>query len=112
VGEGRLYPLFFYDAIRLQQDLEESSKHGRPFVAEPGMIVLREITLDAMKRAVEQLGREGFFDHLTPLNEDDLGTADPYQWPPQRRQDRSGTTARSGNRGKSARSGKAVRNRT
>jgi hypothetical protein len=112
LGEGRLYPLFFYDAIRLQQDLEESAKHGRPFVADPGMIVLPEITLDAMKQAVEQLSGEGFFDHLTPLTEDDLVAADAFAWPPQRRQVKSGTTARSRKSSKNVRSGKTVRNQT
>src|SRR5947207_3716361 len=88
LGEGRLYPLFFYDAVRLQQDLDESAKHGRPFVADPGMIVVQEVSLDAMKHAVEQLSREGFFDHLTPLTEDDVASGNPYQWPPQPRQAR------------------------
>jgi len=109
LGEGRLYPLFFYDAVRLQQDLEESAKYGRPFVADPGMIVVPEITLDAMKQAVEQLSRESFFDHLTPVTEADLATANPYQWPPQRRQARPEKLARSGKRGKPVRSGKTVK---
>src|SRR5262249_41097236 len=112
LDEGRLYPLFFYDAVRLQQDLEESAKHGRPFVADPGMIVVPEITLDAMNQAVEQLSREGFFDHLTPLTEDDLACGNPYQWPPQRSQARSETTAQSGKRGKGVRSGKTLRSST
>jgi hypothetical protein len=110
LGEGRLYPLFFYDAIRLQQDLEESAKHGRPFIADPGMIVLQEITLDAMKQAVEQLNGEGFFDHLAPLTEDDLVAANTYSWPPQRRQVESGTTTSPRRSGKNVRSGKTVRN--
>ena len=83
LDKGRLYPVFFYDSVRLQQDLEENAKLGRPFVADPGMIVLEEITPESMKEAVEQLSREGFFDHLTPISEDDLVTDNPYQWPPQ-----------------------------
>ena len=35
----------FYDPVRLQQDLEEEVKAGRPLIAEPGMIVIPEITL-------------------------------------------------------------------
>ena len=85
LGENCLYPLFFYDAVRLQQDLEERARLGHAFVADPGMIVLPEITRDAMRHAVEQLSREGFFDSLTPLTEDDLVSGNPYQWPPQRR---------------------------
>ena len=72
LDEGRLYPLFFYNVVRLQQDLEESIKHGRPFVADPGMIVVEEITREAMQHAVDQLSREGFFDHLIAMTQDDL----------------------------------------
>jgi hypothetical protein len=79
---GRIYPIFFYDVVRLQQDLEESVKQGRRFIADAGMIVLEEITPESMKAAVEQLGREGFFDRLTPMTKDDVLSASPYQWPP------------------------------
>ena len=53
MSDGRLYPVLFYSAIRLQQDLEVDAKWGRPFVADPGMIVLPEVTLPAMQCAVE-----------------------------------------------------------
>jgi hypothetical protein len=82
-GDGRLYPVFFYDIVRLQQDLEENVKLGRPFIADPGMIVVEEVTPEAMKHAVEQLSREGFFDHLTAITEDEMASEDPYRWPPQ-----------------------------
>jgi hypothetical protein len=81
---SRLYALFFYDAVRLQQDLEESVKHGRPFIADPGMIVVPDVTLETLRQVVNQLSSEGFFDHLTPFTEDDLASGDPYQWPPVR----------------------------
>lgn len=81
--EGRIYPVFFYDVVRLQQDLERSVEQGRPFIADPGMIVVGEITPEAMQFAVEQLGREGYFDHLTAMTEDDVASGNPYQWPPQ-----------------------------
>ena len=79
---GRIYPVFFYDVVRLQQDLEESVKQGRRFIADAGMIVLEEITPESMKDAVEQLGREGFFDRLTAMAKDHLLSASAYQWPP------------------------------
>jgi hypothetical protein len=86
---GRLYPIFFYDVVRLQQDLEESAKHGRPFIADPGMIVVEEITPESMKHAVEQLGGERFFDHLTAMTQDDIASGSPYEWPPQLRRKES-----------------------
>jgi hypothetical protein len=81
---GRLYPLFFYDAVRLQQDLEEMAKRGRPFIADPGMIVVQDITPEAIRQIVHQLSREGFFDSLVPFAEDDLSSGNPYDWPPRR----------------------------
>src|SRR5271168_3509988 len=65
-GGGRLYPVFFYDAVRLQQDLEVMANHGRPYIAEPGMIVVQNITIETMRRVVCHLEREGFFDSLNP----------------------------------------------
>jgi hypothetical protein len=82
VGGDRLYPVIFYDAVRLQQDLEESARHGRPFVADPGMIVLQEVTRPAMEKAVQRLHAEGYFDYFVPLDRERLTTANPLQWPP------------------------------
>jgi hypothetical protein len=78
----RLYPVVFYDPVRLQQDLEEMSGHGRAFVCEPGLIVLPDVTLEAMQAAVQRLAQEGFFDYMVPLSRERLREADPYRWPP------------------------------
>jgi hypothetical protein len=82
INGDRLYPVFFYDAIRLGQDLSTSAEHGEPFVAETGMIVLTEVTIEAMESAVERLFHHGFFNYLTPISRDRLASADPYCWPP------------------------------
>ena len=64
---GNSYPLFFYDPIRLSQDLEADAKQGRTAIAEPGMVIVAEVTRECILRAVETLISEGFFDHLKPL---------------------------------------------
>jgi hypothetical protein len=79
---GRLYPVFFYDPTRLQQDLTEGIRCGHPFIADPGMIVVPEITPTAMRDAVDGLVGEGFFDHLVPVREEDLSSGDLHSWPP------------------------------
>jgi hypothetical protein len=89
--------------VRLQQDLEENVKQGRIFVADPGMIVVEEISPEAMKQAVEQLGCEGFFDRLTAITQADLASENPYRWPPQipeKGTTRTGKTRNKGTRGK------------
>lgn len=75
LGDGRYYPVIFYDAVRLQQDLEVETKQGTPYVADPGMIVLDTITLENMQKAVLQLSRGGFFSRLVPQVGEPCGRA-------------------------------------
>ena len=55
------YSVFFVDPIRLQQELS-----GELFFAEVGLIVLHEVTLDAIRVAVRKLDDESFFSQLKP----------------------------------------------
>ena len=67
VYEGGIkYNVTFWDSIRLQQDLEEEGKLGNGFVAEPGMIVVQEITKESIESAVRKLHFERFFDSFKP----------------------------------------------
>lgn len=58
--------VFFYDPVRLAQDLEADSKLGRAFVAERNMIVVPRVTLRFMEMAAVKLFGEGYFDRLLP----------------------------------------------
>ncbi len=60
--DGSRCPVVFYDAVRLQQDLEEEAKAGRAFIAEPGLIVLPEVTLGRMQDAIAYLHKQGYFE--------------------------------------------------
>lgn len=82
IDAERLYPVFFYDPVRLSQELAISTEHGQRFVAETGMIVLPEVTIENMRDAVNALYKEGYFDRLVPVDRDVLAKADPYVWPP------------------------------
>lgn len=87
LDDGSRYPVIFYDPVRLQQEIDDSIKAGRVCFADPGMIVVPELTLECMNRAVLQLVREGFFSHLKPLQTLPPGsTCSIYQWPPVRRE--------------------------
>lgn len=59
--EGRKVPVFFYDPVRLAQDLESDLEHGHKCVAEPGMIVIPAVTIDNMRAAVAELYASGYF---------------------------------------------------
>lgn len=65
--DGSQYPVAFIDPVRLQQDMEEYAKLGTPYFSEPGLIILPEVTTEAIQRAVKELWRQGFFNHLKPL---------------------------------------------
>lgn len=61
LSEGKKYPVFFYDCTRLRQDLEAEMENGIAFVAEVGMIVVPEVTIENMTAAVAALVRQGYF---------------------------------------------------
>ena len=61
------YPVYFIDPIRLQQDLEAETELGTPFLAEPGLIILPEVTREGMESAVIQLWQQGYFESLKSL---------------------------------------------
>ncbi len=61
-ANGMLQSLFFYDPIRLAQDIEmEASTTGEtPFIACPGLVVVPKITRQSILNAVEKLVAESY----------------------------------------------------
>jgi hypothetical protein len=66
LANGCRYPVYFVDPVRLQQDLAEYVRLGRPCFAEPGLIVLPQVTMEAIDEAAQFLWKEGFFDQMRP----------------------------------------------
>ncbi len=64
---GERYGIFVYDPVRLTQDLEESGNLTSAVLAEPGMVVVPTVTRESILRAIPELVRGRFFDHLRPL---------------------------------------------
>jgi hypothetical protein len=60
-ANGEAYALFFYDPVRLAQDLETDTKHGRPFIAHSGMIVVPEITREVILEVIGNLVDDEYF---------------------------------------------------
>ncbi|MGH9840255.1 MAG: hypothetical protein ACREEM_15845 [Blastocatellia bacterium] len=67
---GERYPVYFSDPVRLQQDLDDEMRRGGCCFAEPGLIVLPEVTVEAAQNAVRFLWREGFFKHIRAIQDD------------------------------------------
>ena len=66
--DGRRYPVTFYDPVRLAQDVEASGSYGVPMLAEPGLVVIPEVTREVIERAIPELIELRFFDHLKPIS--------------------------------------------
>jgi len=62
--DGEQYSVHFYDLVRLGQDLDEEAKWDRPFVAEPGLIVVPAVSREAITSAVNRLAITDYFRHL------------------------------------------------
>ena len=82
VNGSFLYPVTFYTASRLKGELDISARNGEPYIAETGMIVLHELTLEAMQTAVQAMCNAGYFDYMLPLSRERISQADPLIWPP------------------------------
>src|SRR5258706_5419087 len=65
--DGTRYPLAFYDPIRLQQTLDHYVEKGAVHFSEPGLVLLTSVTTENVRRAVEDLFRDGYFSSLRPL---------------------------------------------
>jgi hypothetical protein len=65
--DGRRFPVTFFDLVRLSQDFEEIARRGEPVFIEPALVVIPEVTRAAIVRALPELVRQSFFDHLKPL---------------------------------------------
>src|SRR5262249_14387129 len=55
--DGRRFEVDFYDPVRLRQELELGIPRGYPCIAERGMIVVPEVTREAILAAVDYLVR-------------------------------------------------------
>ncbi len=58
---GQRSRLYFIDPVRLQQTLEDDTRDGRPYFSEPGLVVVPEVTTEAIHKAIAGLFRDGYF---------------------------------------------------
>jgi hypothetical protein len=64
---GERYRLYFIDPVRLQQTLEDDAKDGRPYFTEPNLVVLPEVTTQAIHEAVKGIVRDGYLEQMKPI---------------------------------------------
>ncbi len=59
-GERR--PVFFTTPLCMSQEMAAGTEDARPWLVEKNLIPVADVTLDIMKRAVQDAYRQGFFD--------------------------------------------------
>jgi hypothetical protein len=65
--EGKYYEVDFFDPVRLQQDMESDIENGKPCFAEYGaLVVVPEVTVEAVERSVLYLWQNGHFNYWKP----------------------------------------------
>lgn len=65
---GNRYQVCFFDSTRLNQELEMNSKNGKPYFIESSLIVLSELTIENMQKAITEAEKRGFFENLKPID--------------------------------------------
>ncbi len=77
-ANGEAFPIYFYEPDAIREELDSSIKWGfGRFVAEPGLVVIPEICVAAMKSSVLELIEVGYFTHLRPCKDRQL----THLWP-------------------------------
>ena len=59
--DGMHYQVSFIGPVRLEQSLADNATAGRPHYAEPGLVVVPEVTAEAIQVAVQGMWEDGYF---------------------------------------------------
>lgn len=62
---GARYSIYFSDPIRLRQDTEQSVNNGEPCFTLPGLVVLQEVTVEAIESRSISVGARFFLSPTT-----------------------------------------------
>src|SRR5947209_7417634 len=64
--DGSRRRLSFIDPARLGQSLTDNVQMGRAYYTEPGLVILPEVSTEAIHKAVHGLWEEGYFTRSDP----------------------------------------------
>jgi len=59
---GVKHQFCFYDPVRLSQEISDEFQRGKSGFIEKGLIVVPEVTKEAIERVLEQAENEGYFE--------------------------------------------------
>ncbi|WP_328388638.1 hypothetical protein [Nocardia sp. NBC_00416] len=66
LSDGRGFQLSFYDPVRLSQTLDDEMAAGRPYVTEPNLVVLEEVSTANIHSAIADMVEQQFFESALP----------------------------------------------
>ena len=69
LDDSTVIPLNFWDPVRLGQDLKLQFESGKTKFAEPNLIILPVLTEQAIRKAVSELLKNGFFYRVEVKNQ-------------------------------------------
>ena len=64
--DGIRYTISFFDPVRMRQELEDNVRNDEPCLAEPNLIIVPELTIEALQSAIEHLWNKGSFRYFVP----------------------------------------------
>lgn len=67
--DGCRYPVMFIDPVRLAQEVETTLQSGQPYYHEVGLVVVPEVTIAAITKAIPPLLDEGILERHVPVRE-------------------------------------------
>lgn len=67
IHEDRIYKISFYDPVRLSQEIEDALLKGEAFL-DKNTVVIQEVSMVNMKRAIEEIISSKKLDYLVPEN--------------------------------------------
>jgi hypothetical protein len=71
--DGSRRRLSFIDPARLGQNLFSNAQNGRAYYAEPGLVILPEVSTEAIHKAVHGLWEDGYFTSSGPQEAEAAG---------------------------------------
>jgi hypothetical protein len=70
LADGSRHRMTFFCMTRLSQEFDANCQAGQPFFAEPGLVILEEVTLPNMEATARTLAAEGFFEERLKVSND------------------------------------------
>lgn len=64
---GNRYQVCFFDLARTKFHLDYNAEQNQPFFIENNLIILTEITIENMKKAIIEAEKQNFFENLKPI---------------------------------------------